>query len=352
MKHLILVVCLSCAAVLPAACMPVKPGGSAESAATVNRVWPPPPATARVRFVRTISGPQDLGITRSLLRRLLDRITGGPGLHFVRPSGVAGRDGVVYVADPGAQSLWILDPGNNRISRVQHAGDTALVSPVAVAVRADGAAYVADSAAAKVLLVDRQGKYLGVTIQAGLQRPAGLAYDDHSGRLYVADSAGQRVIAFDAQGRQLFSWGRRGDGVGEFNYPTHLALGGDGEVLVTDALNFRIQSFDRDGKFLWQFGRHGDGSGNMAMPKGVAIDSGHHVYVVDALFNAVQLFGRDGTYLMSFGSQGSAPGQFWLPGGLYIDDQDRILVADAYNRRVQEFEFIHPGAKPGAEHRP
>jgi DNA-binding beta-propeller fold protein YncE len=350
-KRLISLVCIVLAALLLTACITVQPGTGGGPATRTDRVWPPPPAAARIRLVRTISTPRDLGITKSFFRRLLDRISGGSGVQLVRPSGVAEHAGVLYVADPGAQSLWLFDPGSNQATRVQQVDGTALVSPVAVAVRADGAAFVADSRAAKVYLVDRRGKYLGLTIQAGLQRPAALAWDDRGGRLYVADSAGQRIIAFDAQGRQLFAWGRRGSGAGEFNYPTHLALAGDGELLVTDALNFRIQSFDRDGRFLWQFGRHGDGSGNFAMPKGVAVDSGRHVYVVDALFNAVQLFDRDGTYLMSFGDQGSAPGQFWLPGGLYIDDKDRIYIADAYNRRVQVFEFIHPGANPGAEHR-
>lgn len=350
-NRLIPVTCMFLAALLLSGCMPVQPDGAGGSGTSVDRVWPSPPAIARIRFVRTISTPADLGITRSFFRRMLDRITGASAAHLVRPSGVAEHAGVLYVADPGARSLWLFDSANQRVTRVQQVDGTALMSPVAVAVRADGAAFVADSRLAKVFLIDRQGKYLGLTVQAGLQRPAALAWDEHGGRLYVADSAGQRIMAFDAQGRQLLSWGRRGTGAGEFNFPTHLALAGDGELLVTDALNFRIQAFDRDGKFLWQFGRHGDGSGNLAMPKGVAIDSGHHVYVVDALFNVVQLFDRDGTYLMSFGGQGTAPGQFWLPGGLYIDDQDRIYVADAYNRRVQEFQFIHPDAVSGAEHR-
>jgi len=338
------------AVLLLSACAVPPPEAGAGSGAAAVMVWPSPPATARIRFVRSITTPQDLGIRKSFFRRVLDMITGGSEAHFVRPSGVAERNEVVYVADPGAQSVWILDPVNNRTTRVHRVGDTELVSPVAVAVRADGAVFVADSWAGKVLLVDRKGNYLGVAAQAGLQRPVGLAYDDHNGRLYVADSAGQRIVVYNANGDELFSWGTRGSGEGEFNYPTHLAFGNDDNLLVTDALNFRVQSFDRDGRFLRQFGRHGDSSGSFAAPKGIAVDSGRHIYIVDALFDTVQIFGTDGTFLLAFGNQGSGPGQFWLPAGLFINKRDRIFVADAYNRRIQVFEFLHT-AQPATSKR-
>lgn len=315
-------------------------------------VWPSPPATARIAFVRSVVTPRDMGIKHSLFKRLVDKITGGSQMRFLRPTGVAEDDGVLYVADPGAQSLWILDPANNRVTGVHEAEDAAMASPVAVAVRADGAVFVADSVLGKVFLFDRKGNYLDVAAETGLLRPAGLVYDDKNGRLYVADSAGQRIHVFDARGSKLFSWGSHGSGEGEFNYPTHLAFGHAGEVLVTDSLNFRIQSFDKDGKFLRQFGYHGDSSGSFASPKGLAVDSGQHVYVVDALFDNIQVFGADGTLLLSFGSAGGGPGQFWLPGGLFINAENHVFVADTYNHRVQEFKFLPANEQSSLEQQP
>jgi len=286
-----------------------------------------------------------MGIPKSFFRHLLDQITGGTDLHFARPNGVAEHDGVVYVADSDAHTVWILDSVNQKMTAVHRLGDIDLISPVAVAVRTDGAVFVADSVLAKVLLLDRQGDDLGVVIKDGLQRPAGLAYNEKNSRLYVADSAGQRIHAYNKDGRPLFSWGSHGSGEGQFNYPTHLAIGQQGEVLVTDALNFRIQSFDPNGNYLWQFGYQGDSSGTFAAPKGVAMDRGQHVYVVDALFDTVQIFRKDGTFLLSFGSQGSGPGQFWLPSGLFINAKNHIFIADAYNHRIQEFRFLDASAQ-------
>jgi DNA-binding beta-propeller fold protein YncE len=303
-------------------------------------VWPASPAEPRIRYVQSIRGPQDAGIAKAFLIRLAETVLGRAEEFFIRPTGVAERDGVIYVTDPGAQALWIFDVPNQRFAKASRMGQEILASPVAVAVRGDGAAFVADSWSKAVFLVDRAGKLVRKFGPDGLERPVGLAYDDGTGSLYVADSAGHRIVVYNAKGREVFTWGRRGSQDGEFNHPTHLALHRSGTLLVTDALNFRVQAFDRNGRFLWKMGRHGDGSGDVAAPKGIAFDSQEHVYVVDALFDAVQIFERDGTFLLAFGERGVQPGQFWLPGGLFINSRDRIYVADSYNQRVQVFDFL------------
>lgn len=303
-------------------------------------VWPKPPAEPRVRYVRSISGPHDAGIEKPLFRRMIDALVGRGEEHFIRPTGVAERGGVLYVADPGAQALWILDPRQNRFIKVEQVGAATLASPVAVALGPDGGVFVADTWLKKVFLLDREGKVIRIAAEEGLARPAGLAYDAIDKRLYVADSSKHSIAAYGPDGGLSRTWGQRGAQNGEFNSPTHLALDRKGTLLVTDALNFRIQAFDREGRFLWKLGRLGDGSGDFAAPKGLATDSEGHVYVVDALFDAVQIFDRDGALLLAIGERGTQAGQFWLPGGLFITPQDEIYVADAYNQRVQVLRFL------------
>ena len=309
-------------------------------AATGTQVWPPAPAPARIRFERSISNAHDLDRRPHLLRRIFNTITGKKDNHFVRPTGVAALDGVIYIADMGGQTLWILDPAHNNSIEVHRAGKYQLVAPAAVAVRHDGAVFVADSRAQRVYLIDRNGKYLGIAAADGLKRPAGVTYDEQDKRLYVADSAAHVIAVFAPDGKRIRTWGKRGSADGEFNYPTHISMDNQGRILVTDAMNFRVQAFNRDGKFLWKFGKHGDGSGNFASPKGVSVDNGGHIYVVDALFDAVQIFNPQGELLLTFGKQGTETGQFWLPGGIFIDAGDRIYVCDAYNHRIQIFDYI------------
>jgi DNA-binding beta-propeller fold protein YncE len=329
---------LLCLLVAVSGCGTPAPPAAAPPAEAI--VWPKPPDAARIRYVRSVSGARDWGIERSWLGRLADRLAGRREERFARPTGVAVLGRVLYVADPGAHAVWILDAEQERAETIREVGEQALASPVAVAVRPDGSVYVADSVLKRVFLLGRTGRLLKVAAEAGLEQPAGLAYEASTDRLFVADSAAHRVVAFDAAGHVVGSRGEAGSGVGEFNHPTHLSLDRNATLLVTDALNFRIQAIGSDGRFLWSLGHHGDGSGDLATPKGVAADRAGHVYVADALFDTVQIFAPDGTFLLAFGGHGEQPGQFWLPNGLFIDSEDRLYVADAYNRRIQVFEAI------------
>jgi sugar lactone lactonase YvrE len=303
-------------------------------------VWPQPPASPKIRFVQDIAHPQALGAHRALLRRLGDLLFGAEEARFVRPTGVAVEGTTLYVADPGARSLWLVDQQACRYRRIQRAGARKLVSPVAVAIGREGRVYLADSFLKQVLLYRADGRYLSVMPDPGFQRPSGLAYDPGRDRLYVADSAAHRIWVSTGEGVPLSVIGRRGTGEGEFNFPTHVTVGAQGRLYVTDALGFRVQAFTPEGAFVSRYGWHGDTAGHLAMPKGIAIDRDDHLYVVDALFDAVQVFDPEGRLLLAFGERGSGPGQFWLPGGLFIDAKNRIYIADAYNQRVQVFEYL------------
>jgi hypothetical protein len=79
---------------------------------------------------------------------------------------------------------------------------------------------------------------------AVLGRPVALALGPDG--LYVADALDCAVKVFSRRGRFLRSFGRKGSGPGELNFPSGVAVERDG-VVVADKLNFRIQIFSRDG---------------------------------------------------------------------------------------------------------
>jgi len=108
---------------------------------------------------------------------------------------------------------------------------------------------------------------------------------------------------------------------------------------VTDTLNFRVQVFDEEGRFISTFGKLGDGAGDFDKPKGVATDSAGHVYVVEGMNDVVQIFDPSGRLLLAFGESGTGDGEFWLPTGITIAD-DLVYVSDSANRRVQVFEYL------------
>ena len=189
-----------------------------EPSVVTGPVWPKPPEPARIRFAKSVDGASDWGVARSWWGRVVDTLTGRHETPFVRPTGVAEHDGVLYVADPGAQCLVMLDALRRRELRVTRVGDRTLVSPVAVTPGPQGTVYVADSWLRQVLQLDRDGKLLRVVSHADLQRPSSVAFDAARRRLYVGDSKAHVVHVFDEQGAKVASLGSLGAGPGPVQF--------------------------------------------------------------------------------------------------------------------------------------
>ena len=311
---------------------------AAAADSTNTPAWPPPPADPYVVYVGSIAQPADLGVQSAPLRRFANWVTGASqtGGRLRTPFGLALDDaGNLLVTDTGAGVVCCLDRIRKKWRRWEQVGNIRFQCPVAIA-RQGQTFFVADSALGKVIAFAESGK-VQFEITHGLERPSGLALLD--GKLFIADAQRQEIVVYDLHGSFLFKFGRRGAGLGEFNYPTHVAADSVGSIYVTDALNYRIQVFDAAGRFQRAFGSVGDGPGHFSRPKGVAADTSGHAYVVDALFDSVQIFDGQGRLLLNWGETGSSPGQFWLPNGIAISRDNQIYVADSYNHRIQIFRY-------------
>lgn len=315
------------------------PAISFSASAAEARVWPAPPDEPRIAFVRNLTGPADFGVKRSRAGKVMDWLTGAhaDGQWFVKPFGLAlDEQGGFCLTDTGANVVCYYDPARKAWHRWEKAGAVRFASPVAVA-KQGRRFYVADSVLACVVVFDDSGRLL-FQISSGLQRPAGVAICKD--KLFVVDAQAQAVRVFDLQGQPLGQFGRRGNGAGEFNFPSHISADSAGELLVTDSMNSRIEVFDCEGHFLRQLGSRGDGPGYFNRPKGAAVDSFGHLYVLDALFDNFQIFDARGRLLMALGQTGQEPGEFWLPNAIAISRDNEIYIADSYNHRVQVFRFI------------
>ena len=305
-------------------------------------VWPPQPQTPRIQFVKSISGPSDIGAEKSWFKKAVDTIFGKDEIEgiILRPYGVFTHKEKIYVTDPGIHVLHIFDIKNKRYLKIHNVKGEDLISPIGIAVDKNEEIYFSDSMLKKIFVLDKEGSFLrNIGSPEMFSRPTGIAVDED--RIYVADAHAHHVSAFAKKdGTFLFSFGKNGNGKGDFHYPTNIFIGKDNQIYITDSMNFRVQIFDRNGKFQKAFGKHGDGSGDFSKPKGIAVDSEGHIYVADADFDIVQIFDRDGKLLLAFGNSGVGEGEMFLPAGIYIDEDDRIYVADSYNGRIQIFQYL------------
>jgi sugar lactone lactonase YvrE len=271
----------------------------------------------------------------SVFSRILSVIAGrSDAQQMSQPYGIAvGPDRKIYVVDTVGGTIHVYDlerPGYDTIKVNGH-------SLIGIGFAA-GRMFVTDSASGRLLCLNAKGRVewtLGP--KDGLSRPTGIATIGE--RLYVVDTMMHHIAVVSVGGTLLGTFGRRGDGPGEFNYPTNIARGADDRLYVTDTMNFRVQMFDAGGQYLGAFGHVGDATGDFDKPKGVAVDSGGHVYVVEGLRDVVQVFDASGRLLLIFGGSGFGDGQLWLPSGIAISN-DIVYVADSANRRVQMFEYL------------
>jgi len=115
-----------------------------------------------------------------------------------------------------------------------------------------------------------------------------------------------------------------------------------GNIWVVDAPGHVVYKMDPRGKVLLQLGQKGVpgmSPTNFNLPTDVAFGSNGDVYVSDGYGNPrVVKYSRDGKYLLNWGKRGSGPGEFQLPHNIVVDARDRVYVTDRDNRRVEVFD--------------
>jgi DNA-binding beta-propeller fold protein YncE len=222
----------------------------------------------------------------------------------------------VYVADFSNRRVQVFDALGGYLFQWS-------VSPVDIAVGADGTVYVADGSTGRVFQFDENGALLQ-EMGAGLfTGPRGLDVDP-GGIVYVVDDS-DHVSRISPDGALLTSWGGTGLGDGQFLSPHGIAIANNGDVLVPDAL--RTQRFTSDGTYIAQWPTTGDG---------IFVDPSGTVFV--AAGGQVSALAGDGQPLMSWGSWGNAAGQFYGAIDIAIHG-GRAYIVDSANSRIQQFGF-------------
>lgn len=291
--------------------------------------------------------PETEGLLR-VIGKALEIIKGdAPPQELFRPqSGVIDELGRILVADRGLGAVVAFNEAEGNLQLWQQAvGSRSFISPVGIALGPDGSILVSDSELALISRLDTRGNVLGTIGQGHLTRPTGIAYEKSSGRVFVVDTADHQVKIFNLKGDLLDVWGERGEGPGEFNFPTYIAVA-KGRLYVADTINARVQVISSEsGRHLATIGKLGIYVGNMVRPKGVSVDGEGNVYVVESFHDHLLIYNSRGEFLMSIGGVGSAPGQFHLPAGVWVDARNRVFVADTLNSRVSVFQFLGGGSE-------
>lgn len=196
----------------------------------------------------------------------------------------------------------------------------------------------------------------GPGVSARFNFPQGLAVDA-LGNVYVADTCNNRIRKISVEGvvSTLAGDGRCGfkDGIGtasRFEYPTGIALDGDGNLYVADQDNHLIRMISAAGRVstLAGDGRPGyrDGDYRRARfnyPSGVAVDAAGNIYVADQGNHRIRVVKPSGAVSTlagdgngSFCDGTGVHASFNFPSSVAVDRAGQVFVADSYNNLVRK----------------
>ncbi len=225
----------------------------------------------------------------------------GPG-QLIKPIGLdVDAAGHLYVADIGARAILVYGPDRQFLRRI--GGDKWFTRVSSVTVDPAGSrVYAVDlggvgSENHRVRVFDaRTGEHVADIGRRGtgpgeFNLPRDLAIGV-GGRLYVVDGGNFRVVVFDKDGRYLQSFGSVGKQYGQFARPKEIAVDRDGNLYVVDTAFGNFQIFSPEGELLLFVGDRSerDGPAKYMLPSGIAVDEDGRVYVVDQWFRKIEVY--------------------------------------------------------------
>jgi DNA-binding beta-propeller fold protein YncE len=217
-------------------------------------------------------------------------------------------------------------------------GDGAFNYPRGIAISpVDGCVFVVDkSVPARIQRFSADGKFEHSwrTPDAKNGKPTGL-YVDHENRVWVPDTHYARVIRYDRDGREQFRFGSRGEGPGQFIFPTAILVDRKGFIYVGEyGGNDRISKFSPEGVYLSSFADEASGEGWVDRPTEILMDDSGDLWVSDACNHRICHYDADGKFISAFGVGGDEPGTYGFPYGMAFEKNGNLLVADRGNNRI------------------
>jgi DNA-binding beta-propeller fold protein YncE/tetratricopeptide (TPR) repeat protein len=253
---------------------------------------------------------------------------------------LAGEEGRLFIFDDGTQTLGAWSEDDRRTSDHYDLSGKAGGQ--------DGHIWTVDKERHCLREFDAGGKLLRTIGQKGegdgeFYYPSALVA--HSGDLYVADTGNARIQVLDGSGKFIRSFAGAGKGKGGLDSPVGLAFDQKNNLYIADDELNKVVKTDQAGNFISEFGVEGSGPGRLDNPRGLLV-IGEEVYVLDSENNRVEVFDTNGEYLRKFGSKGNGKGEFKEPAAMFIDRDYNLFVFDKRNDRVQVLRLLLTPSSP------
>jgi DNA-binding beta-propeller fold protein YncE len=199
-----------------------------------------------------------------------------------------------------------------------------------VAVDSQDRVYVFNRGEHPVVIFSRDGKFLK-SWGEGIFTTAHGIYMGPDDNVYLVDTGDHTVRKFTADGKLLMTLGakdRPGENGRPFDRPTDVALSPSGEIYVSDGYgNRRVHKFSPDGKLLLSWGKEGEGIGQFALPHGVFVDRQNCVFVADRENHRIQIFTPEAEFITQW-----TDFREHKPCTVFIDNDNIVYIPELHQR--------------------
>ena len=256
-----------------------------------------------------------------------------------RPWGVSINQQYIVVAEASSHRLTLLDREGERVRTIGSKGkeDGRFTEPRGVVITANNNILVTDYD--RIQKVSMTGQCLRVVCGKGtgplqFNSPRGLAVHPTTGKVYIADCNNHRIQVLHPDLSFSHSFGRQGNGEGEFQFPWDVSCDEEGFVYVVDNENHIVHKYTPEGEFVMKFGGKGTLPGQLNWPSSMAI-ANRKFYITDDN-NRVSVFDYDGQFVELLANEKDSLSPFALkhPLGIVVDESGRIHISDCWNNRL------------------
>uniref|UniRef100_A0A8C8J3G0 RING-type E3 ubiquitin transferase n=1 Tax=Oncorhynchus tshawytscha TaxID=74940 RepID=A0A8C8J3G0_ONCTS len=272
------------------------------------------------------------------------RSLGRDKAEFTNLQGIStSSNGRIVVADSNNQCIQVFSNDGAFKLRfgVRGRSPGQLQRPTGVTVDMNGDIIVADYDNRWVSIFSSDGKFKSKIGAGRLMGPKGVAVD-RNGHIITVDNKACCVFIFQANGKLVTKFGARGTSDRQFtgrgDTPCLICL------WVCSFGTIPVQVFDMysilyfaDGEFLFKFGSHGEGNGQFNAPTGVAVDANGNIIVADWGNSRIQVFDSSGSFL-SYINTTADP--LYGPQGLSLTSDGHVAVADSGNHCFKVYRYL------------
>lgn len=155
-------------------------------------------------------------------------------------------------------------------------------------------------------------------------------------QVYVTDATKLKVLVYDENnGSLLFTFGKAGNGKGQFTFPYGITADKNGDIYVADTDNNNISIFTPDGKFKNYF-KPVNREDAINSPSAIRIYD-EKLYVPEIQTDRVKIFDLQGNKLFELMIPKDQE-QLNSPNGIAVDKDGNIYVSDTVNARIVKFD--------------